>query len=209
MAPHDHAVSPIKPTRVRPGHEGLDHAVRLIRQVCQQSRCTNLIAETRASLRAEGITSAVRHHDSAALFDWLITMLSYRGISNWVAAEYLERHGQATWHAIESDLQRRPSCPKLKSYWHFHDCRYSKQHYSCSEPEHLPQCPLPNHWLRNGGLNQTAFSLYLFIRDVADGDLVRWLDQRLQGCQKAGRTEPACRNADGGPCPTEGSLRRL
>ena len=78
MVQHDPAFSPIKPARVRPGQEGLDHAVRLIRQVCQLSGSTNLIAETRAALRAEGVTSAVRHHDSAALFDWLITMLSYR-----------------------------------------------------------------------------------------------------------------------------------
>ena len=112
-------------------------------------------------------------------------MLSYRGISDRVAADYLERHGQATWQAIEHDLQHGPSCPKLKSYWHFHRCRYSKQHYSCAEPEHLPQCPLPKYWLRNGGLNQTAFSLYLFIRDVADGDLVRWLDRRLQAARKS------------------------
>ena len=101
MTPHNQAVSPIKRARVRPGQEGLDHAVRLIRQVCLLSRSVKLVAETRASLRAEGITSAVRHHDSAALFDWLITMLSYRGISNWVAADYLERHGQATLRAIE------------------------------------------------------------------------------------------------------------
>ena len=184
MAQHDQAASAIRPNSVRQWHEDLEHAVRLIRRVCQLSRSANCIAETRASLRAEGITSAVRHHDSTALFDWLITMLGNRGISNWVAADYLERHGQATWHAIESDLHRGPSCPKLKSYWHFQDCRYSKKHYRCAEPEHLSQCPLPKHWLRNGGLNQTAFSLYLFIRDVADGDLVRWLDRRLQAAEK-------------------------
>ena len=184
MAQHDHAVSPVRPNSVRRGHEGLDHAVRLIRHVCQQSRSANLIAETRASLRAEGISSAIRHHNSAALFDWLITMLSYRGISDRVATDYLERHGQATWQAIEHDLQHGPSCPKLKSYWHFHGCRYSKQHYTCAAPEHLPQCPLPKYWLRNGGLNQTALSLYLFIRDVAGGDLVRWLDRQLQAARK-------------------------
>ena len=111
-------------------------------------------------------------------------MLSYRGISDRVAADYLERHGQATWQAIEHDLQRGPSCPKLKSYWHFHGCRYSKRHYTCAEPEHLPQCPPPKYWLRNGGLNQTAFCLYLFIRDVADGDLAGWIDRHLQAASK-------------------------
>jgi hypothetical protein len=74
---------------------------------------------------------------------------------------------------------RRPSCPKLKSYWHFHDCRYNKTRYTCAEPDHLSQCPLPNHWLRNGRLNQTAYALYFFIRDIAGGDLVGWIDRRL------------------------------
>ena len=32
---------------------------------------------------------------------------------------------------------------------------------------------------RNGHLNQIAYSLYLFIRDVADGDLVGWIDDQL------------------------------
>ena len=159
--------------------------MRLIRQVCRLSPYTDLMAETRASLRAEGITSAVRNHDSAALFDWLMTMLSYRGIADRIAADYLEHYGQATWQVIESDLRRGPSCPKLRSYWHFQDCRYRKTHYTCAEPAHLPQCSLPKHWLRNGGLNQTAFSLFLFIRDVAGGDLVGWLDRRLQAAGQA------------------------
>jgi hypothetical protein len=34
--------------------------------------------------------------------------------------------------------------------------------------------------LRNGRLNQTAYALYLFIRDFADGDLISWIDHRLQ-----------------------------
>jgi hypothetical protein len=36
------------------------------------------------------------------------------------------------------------------------------------------------HDLRKGRLNQTAYSLFLFIRDVADGDLVSWIDRQLQ-----------------------------
>jgi hypothetical protein len=38
---------------------------------------------------------------------------------------------------------------------------------------------LPKHPLRNGRLNQTAYSLFLFIRDIADGDLVAWIDRQL------------------------------
>jgi hypothetical protein len=31
----------------------------------------------------------------------------------------------------------------------------------------------------HGRLNQLAYSLFLFIRDVADGDFVGWIDRRL------------------------------
>jgi hypothetical protein len=33
--------------------------------------------------------------------------------------------------------------------------------------------------LRNGRLNQTAYSFFFFVRDVAKGDLIGWIDDRL------------------------------
>jgi hypothetical protein len=46
-------------------------------------------------------------------------------------------------------------------------------------PDHIAACPLPSHNLRNGHLNQMAYSLFLFIRDIADGDLIGWIDAQL------------------------------
>jgi hypothetical protein len=43
----------------------------------------------------------------------------------------------------------------------------------------MATCPLPRLPLRNGHLSQMAYSLFLFIRDVADGDLVGWIDAQL------------------------------
>jgi hypothetical protein len=157
----------------------LDHATRLILQVCQLAGSASFVDDAREALAAESVHAAVCTRDTAALFDWLVSILSYQGISDQVAFDYMERHGRATWQVITSDLRRQPSCPKLESYWHFHDCRYNKTRYTCAEPDHLPGCPLPNHWLRNGRLNQTAYAMHLFIRDVADGDLVGWIDRRL------------------------------
>jgi hypothetical protein len=160
-------------------HAALDHATGLILRVCRIAGSALFVDDARESLAAEGIHAAVRSHDAAALFDWLLSLLSYQGIADQVAFDYMERHGQATWQGIAADLRRAPTCPKLKSYWQFHDCRYNKTRYTCAEPDHLPGCPLPNHWLRNGRLNETAYALYLFIRDVAGGDLVGWIDRRL------------------------------
>ena len=101
------------------------------------------------------------------------------------------------WDDIDQKLGRGASCPKLKSYWHFHGCRYDKISRTCAEPDHIGRCPLPTHDLRNGHLNQTAYSLFLFIRDIADGDLVGWIDQQLQAANSpAGPTGwPECGDA--------------
>jgi hypothetical protein len=169
------------PTKNR---SALDRATGLILQVCHLAGSTSFVEEARESLEAEGIHAAVRTRNTPVLFDWLVTSLSYQGIADQVAFDYMERHGRATWHVIERDLRRRPSCPKLRSYWHFHGCQYNKTRYACAEPDHLAKCPLPSHWLRNGRLNQAAYALHLFIRDVAGGDLVGWIDRRLTAAVK-------------------------
>jgi hypothetical protein len=158
----------------------INHAVRLIHAVCGLAGSPSLLDEIRAELRAEKVRAAIRHRNTAAVFDWLMAGLSYQGISNQVAHDYMERHGRAAWRDIDQKLGRGASCPKLKSYWHFHDCRYDKVSRTCAEPDHIRRCPLPKHVLRNGRLNQTAYSLFLFIRDIADGDLMGWIDAQLQ-----------------------------
>jgi hypothetical protein len=109
-----------------------------------------------------------------------MSALSYQGISDQVAYEYMEKHGRATWHDIDQNLGRGVTCPKLKSYWQFHGCRYDKVSRTCAEPEYIGGCPLPSHDLRNGRLNQTAYSLFLFIRDIADNDLIGWINAQLE-----------------------------
>jgi hypothetical protein len=176
-------VSPPQQRRSNPDRHNtsaIDHAVRVVHGVCCLAGAASLIDDIRADLRAEGIPSAIRRHDTATLFDWLVAALSYQGISDQVAAEYMERHGSATWADIDAKVAASPTCPKLKSYWHFHGCRYDKISRTCSEPDHIDACPLPSHQLRNGRLNQMAYSLFLFIRDIADGDLVGWIDRQFQ-----------------------------
>jgi len=158
----------------------LNHAVRLIHAVCGLAGSANLIDKIRADLRADKVTAAIRNRDTGPVFDWLMAAVSYQGISDQIAYSYMKKHGRATWRQIKEGLDRA-SCPKLKSYWHFHDCRYDKVSRTCAKPEHIHRCPLPKHNLRNGRLNQTAHSLFLFIRDVTDGDLVGWIDGQLQG----------------------------
>jgi hypothetical protein len=157
----------------------LTHARRLILLVCHLAGTAAFIDEAGLGPEGKDLRKAIRSRNTAILFDHLVAALSYQGISDEVAKNFMDRHGLASWQVIESALRKRPSCPKLTSYWHFYDCRYNKSRFTCAEPNHLADCPLPRSWLRNGRLNQTAYSLYLFIRDIADGDLVGWIDKRM------------------------------
>src|ERR1700726_4426068 len=170
-----------KTTKIRNGREAaINHAVRLIHAICGLAGSPSLIDESQAELRAHKVRAAIRNRDTGPVFDWLMSALSYQGISDQVAYGYMEKHGRVRWRQIKQGLDRGASCTKLKSYWQFHDCRYDKISRTCAEPDHIRRCPLPNHDLRNGRLNQTAYCLFLFIRDVAEGDLAGWIDRQLK-----------------------------
>jgi hypothetical protein len=85
----------------------------------------------------------MRNRETAAVFDWLIAALSYQGIADQIAYDYMEQHGYVRWDDITAKLARGAPCPKLKSYWHFHGCQYNKLSRACAEPDHISRCPLP------------------------------------------------------------------
>lgn len=141
---------------------------------------TTFLEDISASLSEAGIQEAVARHDARPIYDWLLGLFQLQGISDAVAFSYSEKHGLVRWAEIEAALKRTPDCFRLRSYWHFADCKYQKGARACSEPHLLHCCPLPRHPLRNGRLSQAAYSLFFFIRDICDGDLVGWIDCRLE-----------------------------
>ena len=157
----------------------IHRAIRLVRHICEIAGAPSIIDDARVGLARHGVIAAVQRHDTAAVFDWLIDALSYQGVSDTIAWGYMEQHGRIRWHDIAAALADQPSCAKLKGYWLFEDCGNRKATDSCANPEHRPDCPLPQHDLRNGRLNQTAYSLFLFLRDLTDNDIVSWIDGRL------------------------------
>jgi hypothetical protein len=182
--------------KIRNRQSAIDHAVRVIYRVCYLAGSANLIDKIRADLAADGVRTAMRKRDTAAIFDWLIAALSYQGIADQIAYDYMEQHGYVSWADMNQKLAGDASCPKLRSYWHFHDCGYTKLRRTCTVPDHISRCPLPTHDLRNGRLNQTAYALYLFIRDIAEGDLVGWIDQRLQAANSPAGPDRVARMRD-------------
>jgi hypothetical protein len=154
------------------------YAVRLVHAVSCLSGSPSYLDDLRTDLSDRGIVRAIKDHDTSVL-DFLTEALSFQGISDAIAANYIAQHGNVHWSEIADALSQAPSCSKLGGYWRFYDCRFGKGAMSCSEPSHIDTCPLPRLPLRNGHLNQMAYSLFFFLRDIADGDFVAWIEQQL------------------------------
>ncbi len=157
----------------------MNHARSVVRQVCRIAGHVTWVDDLQDTAIATGLVDAVAAHDTAGIFGWLVWEVSHQGISDAVADRYIDHHGNVAWADIAGSLGTHPRCDKLAGYWAFTDCRYHKGFQTCANPEQFPNCPLPRHRLRTGRLNQTAYSLFLFVRDIAGGDIVRWIDRQV------------------------------
>jgi hypothetical protein len=137
------------------------------------------LVKIKTNLTRDGIPIAVRRRDTAAIFDWLVAVSQYQGISDRNAAAFTAKNGLVGWDDIAAALGSSPTCPRLASYWAYSGCSYRKGNHSCAEPQHLDRCTVPDHPTRKGSLIVAAHSLFLFMRDVCQGDFVAWLDSRL------------------------------
>jgi hypothetical protein len=52
----------------------LDHATQLILRVCHLAGSASFVDDARESLEAEGVREAVSARNTAALFDWLVSI---------------------------------------------------------------------------------------------------------------------------------------
>lgn len=139
---------------------------------------SNFLHDVRDRLTAAGITAAVAARNTPLLFDWLVTLLARQGISNHAAELYVARRGSPRWADLAGGVAGA-HCPRLRSWWSFAGCGYRRDARSCAIPHHVTGCPVPALPARKGVLAEAAAGLWLFTRDVADGDLVGWIDQRL------------------------------
>ncbi len=171
----------------------MNHLIRTVLAIGAVTSNRNYLSDLRATSAENGLTAAVLTHDTPALFGWLVDVLSYQGVSDAIAERYMDEHGYVSFADIHDALQHQPSCPRLRSYWHFAECGFAKTAHTCCELAHINACPLPTHDLRNGRLNQTAYALFLFLRDVCEGDLVAWIDHRLASADQPGTPDRASR----------------
>lgn len=111
------------------------------------------------------------------IFNWLMRQFSYQGISDEIADKFIEEHGNATYRQIVRRMNKlNRKCHKLKDFESFQNCGYKKSKQECDNQKLFSDCPLPKHDLRNGRLNQMAYSLYFFIRDKCGGNIMEYID---------------------------------
>lgn len=151
----------------------------MLLEICRLTVDPDYLLARRQRARWNGTARAVGEHDTAHLFGALVEAFSYQGIADARASAYMDQHGRLTYDDVARGLDGCPACSKLATYWHYWGCGYAKLARSCAEPDLLADCPVPRHDLRNGRLNQMAYALFLFVRDVCNGDLVSWIDGRL------------------------------
>ena len=174
----------------------IDEAVVLVGEIVRQAELFDYLEVIRSQAIRLGLADAVASRDTPALYDWLIESFSFQGVSDRVAWTYIANHGNATWAAVEASLEAsRCKCPRLGSFEAYQGCRYRKSLRTCAEPTFIHWCPVPTLPLRKGDLNQLAYSLYYFLRDRCDGDLVGFIDRLFAEIDQAGVEDPAAAKA--------------
>jgi len=119
-----------------------------------------------------------------------------RGVSDRAATTYIEEHGNARWVDIAAELKtHRCACPKLTGFEAYRGCGYRKAQASCQNPVDIGDCPVPSLPLRKGTLNQLAFSLFFFLRDRCQGDLVGFIESIFAEAEKAEPDDPSAQSA--------------
>ena len=137
------------------------------------------LQDVQARLDAGGVRIAVARRQTPAVYDWIVRMLARQGIANAAADGFARRAGSPNWADVSARLEHNHPCPRHASYWSFADCGYRRAAGTCNTPHHINGCPVTAIPARKGALAQAAIGLRLFIRDVADNDLIGWIDRRL------------------------------
>src|SRR5689334_12010509 len=100
------SVRALQPKPTRSHQDGIAYAAGLILETCRACPDPFYLRRLRTNLTRTGIKAAVASHDTAALFDWLMDLLSYQGVSDAVAWTYMAQHGRITWAEIQAALNQ-------------------------------------------------------------------------------------------------------
>jgi hypothetical protein len=90
----------------------LAYAVRIVHATCCLAGSASYLDDISADLGERGIIRAVKNHDTPALHDWLIEILSFQGVSDAVASGYMDQHG-----VLGGDCRSAVAKPDMPEAW--------------------------------------------------------------------------------------------
>ena len=73
----------------KPENRDYEYAVNLVHSICCLAGVPSYVDDLRSDLRDNGVLAAVNNHDTAQLFDWLMSVLSFQGIADRVAEDFI------------------------------------------------------------------------------------------------------------------------
>src|SRR4051795_12945412 len=105
----------------------IDDAHEFIRALLSLDASRHLLRNDDRRAFASGLKEIIRDRDNEKLFAWLMEVFSFQGISDAIAADYIERHGNASWQDIDWRIKETTElCPKLRSFATYQGCGYRK-----------------------------------------------------------------------------------
>ena len=155
--------------------------LNFIKHICKlNSSFQNNISSGTSELRKELWKTSNNNQKSRYIYKFLMQCFSFQGISDRAAITYREEHGDISFFQINNKIlkyyEQPRKCSKLKDFSSYTGCGYEKSKGTCNNPRFFKNCPVPTHDLRNGKLNQMAYSLYFFIRDTCEGNLIEFIN---------------------------------
>ena len=135
------------------------------------------------STEIEAILHQMMHgkpqHKSIKLYQYFLEAFLHSGGGDRSNLNYYHNQKyKPTFNRVKHALQAA-QCPKLASFETFRGCGYRKTTNNCAEPAFLKSCPLPRFDMKRGPLNEMAFSLYFFLRDVCRRDFYTFVTQHF------------------------------
>ena len=73
----------------KPKNRDYEYAVNHVHSICCLAGVPSYLDDLRSDLRDSGVLAAVDNHDTGRLFDWLMSILSFQGIANRVAEDFI------------------------------------------------------------------------------------------------------------------------
>ena len=159
--------------------------IKFITHICKlNASFEDNISSGTSELRKELWKNSNANQKSRYIYKFLMQSFSFQGISDRAAITYRNEHGDITFFQINKKLSKYNSlskkCIKLKNFNSYTGCGYEKSEGTCNNHRLIKNCPVPTHDLRNGKLNQMAYSLYFFIRDTCNGNLIEFINSIIQ-----------------------------